>query len=76
MPKTAETDRILSESGLGFTYQNTFYKVAVSDSGAAMRFLAAHPALTADFEVVKGDMDDVFLNVTGKKLDGGNYERA
>lgn len=76
MPKTAETDRILSESGLGFTYQNTFYKVAVSDSGAAMRFLTAHPALTADFEVVKGDMDDVFLNVTGKKLDGGNYERA
>lgn len=76
MPKTAETDRILSESGLGFTYQNTFYKVAVSDSGAAMRFLTAHPALIADFEVVKGDMDDVFLNVTGKKLDGGNYERA
>ena len=76
MPKTAETDRILSESGLGFTYQNTFYKVAVSDSVAAMRFLTAHPALTADFEVVKGDMDDVFLNVTGKKLDGGNYERA
>lgn len=76
MPKTAETDRILSESGLGFTYQNTFYKVAVSDSGAAMRFLTAHPALTDDFEVVKGDMDDVFLNVTGKKLDGGNYERA
>lgn len=76
MPKTAETDRILSESGLGFTYQNTFYKVAVSDSVAAMRFLTVHPALTADFEVVKGDMDDVFLNVTGKKLDGGNYERA
>lgn len=38
----------------------------------AREFLAAHPQLASDFEFVKGDMDDVFLAVTGKKLaDGG-----
>ena len=25
-----------------------------------------------DFEISKGKMDDVFLSVTGKKLEGGN----
>ena len=25
-----------------------------------------------DFEIVKGKMDDVFLNITGKKLGGGS----
>ena len=24
-----------------------------------------------DYEIIKGKMDDVFLSVTGKKLDGG-----
>ena len=29
------------------------------------------PELFNDFELVKGRMDDVFLNVTGNKLPGG-----
>ena len=38
----------------------------------ARAFLVRHPDLCRDFEFVKGDMDDVFLAVTGKKLHGGN----
>ena len=33
-----------------------------------------HPEFDDDFEVIKGNMDDVFLRVTGKKLEGGGYE--
>ena len=37
----------------------------------ASAFIAAYPAACKDFEYIKGSMDDVFLNVTGKKLGGG-----
>lgn len=69
-------DNMLLASGCGYSYDNNFYKISVGGSREALEFLNAHPEFTADFEVVKGDMDDVFLNVTGKKLEGGNYERV
>ena len=46
----------------------------VESSRDALAFLNANPALAGDFEVVKGDMDDVFLSVTGKKLEGGDVQ--
>lgn len=48
------------------------YRVVLSGSSQAKELLSKHGKLIEDFEVVKGDMDDVFLNVTGKKLIGGN----
>lgn len=48
------------------------YRVVLSGSSQAKELLSKHGKLIEDFEVVKGDMDDVFLNVTGKKLTGGN----
>lgn len=44
---------------------------AAMTADEARKFLNAYPALAADFEFMKGDMDDVFLAVTGKKLTGG-----
>ena len=43
------------------------------DSPAAARaFISEHAELAQDFEFVKGNMDDVFLAVTGKQwTDGG-----
>ncbi len=76
VPRSDAVDNILLASGCGYTYDNNFYKISVDGSREALEFLNAHPEFTADFEVVKGDMDDVFLNVTGKKLEGGNYERV
>lgn len=76
VPRSDAVDNMLLASGCGYTYDNNFYKISVSGSREALEFLNAHPEFTADFEVVKGDMDDVFLNVTGKKLEGGNYERV
>lgn len=36
----------------------------------AAEILSENKELISDFEVIKGDMDDVFLNVTGKVLEG------
>lgn len=76
VPRSDAVDNMLLASGCGYSYDNNFYKISVGGSREALEFLNAHPEFTADFEVVKGDMDDVFLNVTGKKLEGGNYERV
>ena len=43
-------------------------KIAVKDTAEAAKMIAAHPELFGDFEVLKGNMDDVFLAVTGKTL--------
>ncbi len=43
-------------------------KIAVKDTSEAAKMIAAHPELFNDFEVLKGNMDDVFLAVTGKTL--------
>ena len=39
---------------------------------SATELIINHPDLFTDYEITKGKMDDVFLAVTGKKLEGGN----
>ena len=46
-------------------------RIAVKDTSEARDLLLANPELFSDFEITKGKMDDVFLAVTGKKLEGG-----
>lgn len=47
------------------------YRMAVPNTGAATRLIVENPGTFIDYEVTKGKMDDVFLAVTGKKLEGG-----
>lgn len=47
------------------------YRLAVADTAAATAFIVAQPELFIDYEITKGKMDDVFLAVTGKALQGG-----
>lgn len=47
------------------------YRISVPSTKEARELILKYPALFADFEVTKGKMDDVFLAVTGKKLEGG-----
>ena len=46
-------------------------RIAVKDTSEARDLILANPELFSDFEITKGKMDDVFLAVTGKKLEGG-----
>ena len=59
-----------SLKGYRYTYEDNFYRVKVSSSVEAKEFVKTHDKILNDFEIIKGDMDDVFLNVTGKKLGG------
>lgn len=45
-------------------------QIRVPDTAAVTELILKHPELFCDYEVTKGKMDDVFLAVTGKKLDG------
>ncbi len=45
-------------------------RVAVKDTKEATEMILSHPEIFVDYEIVKGKMDDVFLAVTGKKLQG------
>lgn len=47
------------------------YRIMVDNTAAATELIVAHKEVFRDYEVVKGGMDDVFLTVTGKKLEGG-----
>lgn len=51
-------------------YEGNCYVVKVADGEAAKKFIQSYGEIINDFEVIKGDMDDVFLNVTGKMLIG------
>ena len=43
-------------------------RVGVTDTAAATEWILREPELFRDYEITKGKMDDVFLAVTGKKL--------
>lgn len=67
---TKETEDItsrLNDEGRRYHYNHDgrCYRIIVKDAGDALDFLNAHKDIAQDFEVEKGSMDDVFLNVTG-----------
>ena len=71
-PRTEKTDRLLEGAGLAFTYASGAYSVRLRFLAEAVDFLKDNRF--DDFEILKGNMDDVFLTVTGKDI-GGDYEK-
>lgn len=47
------------------------YRISIPNTRAATELILKHPELFSDYEITKGKMDDVFLSVTGKTLEGG-----
>lgn len=56
--------------GMPFEVFRDCIKVTVPDTGAATGLIIRNPGVFRDYEIIKGDMDSVFLAVTGKKLGG------
>ncbi len=48
------------------------YKISIENTQAATNLIKKHSELFSDFEIIKGNMDDVFLACTGKELKGDN----
>lgn len=59
---------------LGHTYTSVRdgWRIEVANTSEATKLILENPALFMDYEITKGKMDDVFLAVTGKKLNGGD----
>lgn len=58
---------------LGVEYEpiRDAFRLSVPNTAKATELIIKHPDVFTDYEITKGKMDDVFLNVTGKKLEGG-----
>ena len=58
---------------LGIEYKQiqNGYQLSVPDTKTATGLIIHNPQLFHDYEIIKGKMDDVFLAVTGKTLEGG-----
>lgn len=65
------TEAQVKTLGLDYTPIRDAYRLAVPNTAKATELILQHPEVFADFEITKGKMDDVFLQVTGKKLEGG-----
>lgn len=58
---------------LGTAYEKVSngFRLYVPNTAKATELIVNHPKVFLDYEITKGKMDDVFINVTGKKLEGG-----
>lgn len=58
---------------LGVEYEpmRDAFRLFVPNTAKATELITKYPDVFTDYEVIKGKMDDVFLNVTGRKLEGG-----
>lgn len=45
------------------------YQITIQDSSTVTQLILEHREIFRDYEIIKGNMDDVFLSVTGKKME-------
>lgn len=65
---TEDTVKSLSQS---YESVGKAYRICVPDTAAATALIIKNPEVFKDYEITKGKMDDVFLNVTGKSPEKG-----
>lgn len=65
------SEAALKTLGVAYEPLRDAYRLAVPDTAAATALIVKHPEVFKDYEITKGKMDDVFLAVTGKALEGG-----
>ena len=73
MPKNDRQSALkeyLTRQGLVYRQKEEILQIGVKNSMAALPLLNEADSMIEGFEVVQGSMDDVFLNVTGRKLEG------
>ncbi len=68
--QNAGFEKQLANRGISFEYDSDreAYKIFISDTDEAKRIINEFGEYLTDIEILKGTMDDVFLNVTGKNI--------
>ena len=57
--------------GVPYERMREAYRLSVPNTEKATELILKYPHVFRDYEIVKGNMDDIFLTVTGKNLTGG-----
>ena len=65
-----EAEKYFSALGYAIKNERDFTQIELTDTAETAKFFKEMPQLFEDFEVLKGNMDNVFLKVTGKDLQG------
>ena len=65
------TEEDVKKLGMPYEKIKDFYKIAIENTAVATKLIVENSEIFTDYEIIKGKMDDVFLEVTGKKLTGG-----
>ncbi len=66
------TENQVKELSVPYEKGRDFFRISVPNTAKATELIIKNPEIFKDYEIIKGKMDDVFLEVTGKKLIGGN----
>lgn len=64
LDKNEQLEELLSKDKIQYSYfvENNFYKIYIKNSESSVELLNKYKDYIKDFEILKGDMDDVFLN--------------
>lgn len=63
-----EAEKLLAPLGYTIKRERDFLEVELKKTNEATEIIKKNPEIFTDFEVLKGNMDNVFLKVTGKDL--------
>ena len=64
LDKNEQLEELLNKDKIQYSYfvENNFYKIYIKNSELSVGLLNKYKDYIKDFEILKGDMDDVFLN--------------
>lgn len=65
-------EKKVSSLGVNYEQLKDAFRISIPNTSAATELIVKYPDVFVDYEITKGKMDDVFLNVTGKELEGGD----
>lgn len=65
-----EAEDLFAHLGYAVKRERDFLEVEVKGTSQITKYICSYPQLFEDFEVLKGNMDNVFLNITGKDIRG------
>ena len=63
-----KAEKVFTKLGCSVRRERDFLEVEIANTAEVTKYMQQHPDLFDDFEVLKGNMDTVFLKVTGKNI--------
>lgn len=66
--KLDEAEKVFGKLGCPIRHERDFIEVEIASTTLVTQYMQQYPEVFADFEVLKGNMDTVFLRVTGKNI--------